>query len=255
MLLALDVGNTHSVVGLFDGEALVSHWRLTTRRDQTSDEAWVLLDTLIQRAGVRPDQVTAMAVSSVVPGITQEFALAGKRLMGEPPLVIDHAAVPDFKILNHDPATVGPDRIVNSIAARARYGTPVIVVDLGTATTLDVVDAEGAYAGGIICPGVQIGAEALFRRGARLGQVELKVPERVVGRSTEESLQSGIVLGAVGTIEYLVKAVNREMGFDPSCPVVATGGLAPALGAATRAIQHVDPELTLHGIRLIWEES
>ncbi|NNF08603.1 MAG: type III pantothenate kinase [Candidatus Eisenbacteria bacterium] len=255
MLLAVDVGNTQTAVGLFLEGDLLTHWRLTSSVDQTTDELVVIYRALLENEGYRPDGVDGVAVSSVVPTLTSSYREMGKKLCGSETLVIDHESVKNLKILYHDPQTVGADRLVNAIAARAKVGSPVIVVDLGTATTLDILDAEGSYAGGVIMPGVTTAANALFSRGARLSKVEIVEPPRVVGRNTEESIQAGIFFGSAGAIDSLVDRVIAEMNFPKDIPVIATGGLAGPLAHASRTITSVDDTLTLEGIRLVWEHS
>ena len=255
MLLAVDVGNTDTVVGLFRGKELVHDWRLTSSAHRSGDELAVLFAALFHEVKRETEEVSGIAVSSVVPELTSAYEGLCDRLFGKKPLIIDYRAVPDLKILNHDPATVGSDRLVNSVAVAEKYGTPAIVVDLGTATTLDVVGPEGEYAGGIIAPGIRTSAAALFRRGARLSRVEIRRPEKWVGRSTEESMQSGIFFGSVGVVDTLVRGVIEEMGFGARTPVVATGGLAEAIREASETITAVDPVLTLEGIRLVWERN
>jgi type III pantothenate kinase len=194
-----------------------------------------------------------MAVSSVVPELIPGYRCVAERLLGRSPLIIDHEAVPYLRIQNLDPASVGADRLANAVAVSAEHGTPAVVVDLGTATTLDVVGTEGQYAGGLIAPGITTSANALFHAGARLARVELKPPKRVVGRSTEESMQSGIFYGAVGAVDGMVRAVMRGEGFSSATPVVATGGLASVIQPFSETVTAVDPTLTLTGIRIIWE--
>jgi type III pantothenate kinase len=255
MLLALDVGNTETSVGLFEGAVLRRHWRLTTGAGRTGDEIGVALYALLASEGIDPGAVTGMAVSTVVPDLIAAYRGVGRRLLGADPLVIDHTTVPGIRIQHLDPATVGPDRLVNAVAVAAGYGTPALVVDLGTATTVDVIGEGGDYLGGLIAPGVTTAADALFRAGARLARVEIKAPSRVVGRSTEECMQSGIFYGAVGGVDAMVRRVIREQGFSPDVPVVATGGLAASIADASETITAVDPALTLTGIRLVWERA
>ena len=255
MLLAIDVGNTDTVVGMFQGRKLLHDWRLTTSAYRSGDELAVLFDSLLRRVRKEPGEVTGVAVSSVVPEVVPAYHRLSRSLFDLDPLVIDYRAIPELRILNHDPASVGSDRLANAVAVVDGYGSPAIVVDLGTATTLDVIGAEGEYVGGVISPGIGTSAEALFERGARLSRVEIKRPEKVVGRSTEESMQSGIFFGAVGAVDTLVRAVIGERGFGAGIPVVATGGLAPAIREASETITAVDLTLTLTGIRIIWERS
>ncbi len=255
MLLAVDVGNSETLVALFEGETLKHHWRLTSSPRQTGDELSVLFHYLLSSVGAEEREITGVAVSSVVPGLTPEYRALARRLFDREALVIDHRAVPDLPILYHDRASVGADRLVNAVAVIAAYGAPSIVVDLGTATTLDVVTANREYAGGVIAPGISTGANALFSHGARLARVEIKRPAHVVGRTTEESMQAGIFYGAVGGVDALVRAVVKEMGLDPGLPVVATGGLATAIAEASETITAVDEALTVNGIRLVWERA
>jgi type III pantothenate kinase len=253
MLLAVDVGNSETVVALFEGETLRHHWRLTSSPRQTGDELSVLFHYVLSSVGASEGEITGVAVSSVVPGLTPEYRVLARRLFDREALVIDHRTVPDLPILYHDPASVGGDRLANAAAVIAAYGAPAIVVDLGTATTLDVVTADREYAGGVIAPGIATSANALFTHGARLARVEIRRPAHVVGRTTEESMQAGIFYGAVGSVDALVRAVVRELSLDPGLPVVATGGLASAIAAASETITAVDEALTVNGIRLIWE--
>jgi type III pantothenate kinase len=199
--------------------------------------------------------VTGLAVCSVVPELSSAYRSLGHRLLDEPPLLVEPATVPDLPVLALDPASVGADRLANAVAVRSLHGAPAIVVDLGTATTYDVVSAKGEYAGGVIVPGILTAAQALFQRGARLARVEVKRPERVVGRTTEESIQAGIFLSAVGGIDSLVRAIIHEQGFPPDVPVVATGGLAELVSGEAETITAVDPALTLTGVRLVWETN
>lgn len=254
MLLAIDVGNSQTAIGLFEGDSLAAHWRLTSFPNQTGDEIAVLLQVLLQGSGHGAGDLHGIALASVVPSITPEYREVGRRL-GCEVLVIDHASVPDLPVLYHDPASVGADRLVNAVAARAAYGAPVIVVDLGTATTFDVVNAAGEYAGGVIAPGIATSANALFQRGARLAKVEIRKPAHAVGRTTEESLQSGIFYGAVGSVDALVRRIVSEMGFPPDLAVVATGGLAAAIAGESGTVTAVDEHLTLEGIRLVWSRA
>lgn len=255
MLLALDVGNTETSVGLFDGADLRRHWRLTTLAGHTGDEIGVTLHALLASEGIAAEAVTGMAVSTVVPDLVAAYRGVGRRLLGTEPLVIDHTTVPGLRIRHLDPATVGPDRLVNAVAVTAGYGSPALVVDLGTATTVDVIGQDGDYLGGLIAPGITTAADALFRAGARLARVEIKAPAHVVGRSTEECMQSGIFYGAVGAVDAMVRRVVKEQGFPADVPVVATGGLAGSIRDASETITAVDPALTLTGIRLVWETA
>jgi type III pantothenate kinase len=251
MLLAIDIGNSQTVVGLFEGDRIRSQWRLTSQMTRTADELALQLRALLAEEGLAPGAVTRFAVASVVPGLTPEYRRVGEELFRTPTVVIDGTTDTGIPLLVPDPRSVGPDRIVNLVGALARHGAPAVVVDLGTATTFDALDTEGAYVGGAIAPGIGISAEALFQRGARLARVELMAPDRVIGRTTEEHLQSGIFFGAVGQIDEIVRRIRAEMGGTPR--VIATGGLAEVVAAHSATIDVVDPDLTLHGIRLVEE--
>lgn len=255
MLLAVDIGNTETLVALFAEDRLLHQWRITSGAERTGDEIAVTLHALLASEGHRTAELTGIAVSSVVPGLTAQFRLLGRRFMGRDAFIIDHRAVPNLPILVHDPESVGADRLVNAMAALADYGHPAIVVDLGTATTFDVLDADGAYAGGVIAPGIATSANALFQRGARLAKVEIVRPDRVVGRSTMASIQSGVFYGAVGSVDTLVRAIISEQGFKPGIPVIATGGLASLIGNDSQTITHVDETLTVRGILRVWREA
>ena len=254
-LLAVDVGNSETTVGLFRGEQLSTYWRLTSGRF-TADEVSLSLDAMLRQAGgdpASPGFRPGAVLSSVAPTLTLAWAEALERRSGRPPLEVSAATAPDLKILYHDPVSVGADRIANAIAVRALYGTPAIVVDLGTATTFDCVSRDGAYMGGVIAPGVMTSAEELFRRAARLPRVELRKPERVLGRATHESIQAGLVWGAAGQVDALVRRLAIEMNATPH--VIATGGLATVIAPECETINVVDPTLTLKGMRLIWDQA
>jgi type III pantothenate kinase len=251
MLLAVDVGNTHTVLGMFDGEELRADWRIATRKDITADELGVLIRALLAGESLRPKDVTGLIVSSVVPDVNRVFEATAKRWFDVPPLFVAPGVKTGMPILYDNPHEVGADRIVNAVAAVARSDAPVIVLDFGTATTLDVVGPGGEYLGGLIAPGLGLAAEALFEKAARLHRVDLCKPQRVIGRNTEESIQSGLFHGYASLVEGLILRVRAELGVD--APVIATGGLAPGLAAEMSLVDHVDLSLTLEGLRLIWE--
>lgn len=254
MLLAVDVGNTHTVLGLFDdGQGLRVDWRVSTRKDATSDETGVLLRALISAAGLGPDQVSGMIVSSVVPDLDGVLAAVGQRTFGVVPLFVGPGVRTGLPILYDNPHEVGADRIVNAVAAVHRYGAPVVVVDFGTATTFDVVSPRGEYLGGVIAPGLAISAEALFSRAARLARVDVRRPPRVIGKNTQESVQSGLFHGYVGLVEGLVRKIREELGEEPR--IVATGGIASVFRDELPFLDAVDAGLTLEGLRLIWEKN
>jgi type III pantothenate kinase len=254
-LIAVDVGNSETVVGLFHGGALAAHWRLTSGR-ATADEVSLTLDALLRNAGgaaAAPPFRPGAVLCSVAPSLTLAWVEALGRRAGAPPVEVSAETAPDLPIRYLDKSSVGADRIANAVAVRALYGTPAIVVDLGTATTFDCVSAEGAYLGGAIAPGVMTSAEELFRRAARLPRVELRRPERALGRATQESLQAGVVWGAAGQVDALVRRLALEMRGTPH--VIATGGLAPFIAPECEPINVVDATLTLQGLRLIWEQA
>lgn len=257
MLLAIDVGNTNIVLGVFRETALVHSWRLTTLRERTSDELGILVTSLCAHHGVGREDITGIVMASVVPPQTGTMIAMVRDFFGQTPLNIEPAINGGMPILYDNPAEVGADRVVNGIAAYAAYGeraeAPVIVVDFGTATTFDAVSARGEYLGGVICPGPQISADALFQRAARLPRIDVRKPARVIGRTTIESMQSGLFWGYVDMVEGLVRRMRGELG--ATAIVVATGGLASMVAAETAVVQHVDPELTLRGLQIVWARN
>jgi len=253
MLLTVDVGNTHTVLGLFEGRELRIHWRLTTRREQTADEYGVLVRNLFSGSGYTPADVAGVALASVVPPLTPVLVALAREYLNHEPLLVEPGVETGMPILYEPPGDVGADRILNGVAAFDAYGGPVVVVDFGTATTFDVITKKGEYAGGVICPGIGISADALFQRAARLPRVDVRHPGSVIGRSTVTSMQSGLYFGYVAMCEGLIDRIRDELG-EP-VRVVATGGLAETLSVEIPAIEAVDPVLTLTGLRLIWERN
>jgi type III pantothenate kinase len=257
MLLAIDVGNTNMVLGVFDGESLVQGWRLQTLRERTSDELGLLVDGLFAHSHIERVQIRGVVLGSVVPPLTGTVRAMTDQYFGVPTLNIEPGIKTGMPILYENPAEVGADRIVNGVGAWERFGRvkgrPMIVVDFGTATTFDAISAKGEYLGGAICPGVQISADALFQRAARLPRIDVRKPPRIVGRTTVGAMESGLFYGYVGMVEGLVKRMADELGGHVVC--VATGGLADVIAPETPLIHHVDPNLTLHGLRLVWERN
>jgi type III pantothenate kinase len=253
VLLTIDVGNSNTVLGVFEGAELRAHWRLTTRREQTADEYGILVRNLFAGSGLDAARIEAIALASVVPPLTPVLVELAQHYLGREPLVIGPGVKTGMPILYEPPGDVGADRIVNGVAAFASYGGPVIIVDFGTATTFDVVTRRGEYAGGVICPGIGISADALFQRAARLPRVDVRHPGRVVGRSTVGSMQSGLYFGYAAMCEGLIGRIRGELG-EPA-RVVATGGLAATLAGEIPSIEKVDPVLTLVGLRLIYERN
>lgn len=253
MLLVVDVGNTNTTLGLYEGKELVHHFRLESARERTVDEYHVLLVSLAQIARVTPSQINASILASVVPALSDTVVQAVKRAFGHDMLVVGPGIKTGMPILYDNPKEVGADRIVNAIAAHERVGGGVIVVDFGTATTFDCVSNRGEYLGGVIAPGIMISAEALFSRAAKLPRTEIVKPPRALGRNTVHSMQSGIIYGYVGLVDGMVERLVKEMGYP--CTVLATGGLAPLLHAESTTIDEVDEFITLEGLRILYERN
>lgn len=252
MLFAVDVGNTQSVLGLFDGAELVGHWRISTNSALTGDELRVKVLGLLGLDGFSWDDVEHVIIASVVPKLTSEWEETA-RDFGCDVLTVGPGLKTGMPIRYDDPREVGADRIVNGVAALERFGGPVVVVDFGTATTIDVLAEDGGYLGGAIAPGVETSAEALFTKAARLSKVDLEAPARVIGTNTRESVQAGLLLGEAAMVDGLVRRVWAELGRQTE--VVATGGLAERMGPLCETIGHVDLDLTLEGLRIIYARN
>lgn len=254
MILAVDIGNTQTVLGLLgdDGD-LERRWRIATDPSLTADEIRVKIAALLELEGYRWEDIAGMVVGSVVPRLTAAYEELADRACGCTPLVVGPGVKTGLPVAYENPQEIGADRIVDAIAAIAAHGAPVIVVDFGTATTFDVVDETGSYLGGAIAAGIETSAEALFRRAARLSAVDLEPPSRVIGRNTRESVQSGLLLGEAAMVDGLVRRAWKELGYE--CPVVATGGLADRMAPLCETITAVDGDLTLKGLALVWERN
>jgi type III pantothenate kinase len=251
MLLVLDVGNTKTAIGVYAEGKWIADWRVTTHLDYLADEYYVLLKSLLENEGLSLEKLSGAVLASVVPPLTAIFEELSQRILGKPPVVVGPGVETGIQIRIENPSEVGADRVANTAAVHKLYGGPAIVIDLGTATTFDVVSKEGDYLGGAIAPGLGISAEALVRRTARLPKVELTFPARAIGNNTVTAMQSGLVIGYVGLVKELVERLKKELPGGPK--VIATGGMAELVAAWTEVIDIVNPRLTLDGIRIIYE--
>ena len=252
MLLAIEVGNTNTLVGLFDSGKIVRTWRLSTKRPMTGDESMLLINQLLGSAEVSAQSVKGVIISCVVPELTETFVRGAKETTHAEPIVVGPHLKMDVELCYSVPEEMGADRIADVVAAWDRYRGPLIVVDFGTATTFDVVSRDGRCVGGAICPGILTGALDLARRGARLPQVEIKIPQRALSRNTLESMQSGIIYGAVGQVKELISRLTEELGDEPK--VVATGGLVDVIGSELGDVE-IDRDLTLKGLKILYEKN
>jgi len=257
LLLGIDIGNTNVTLGLFDLDtdpeerSLAGHWRISTHREQTSDELAVTLRALFAQDGQASEDVRDVIVSSVVPPLLPIWERVCDKLFGRTPLVVGPGMRTGMPVRYENPHEVGADRIVNSVAAYTIFGGPVISVDFGTATTFDCVSGAGEYLGGVIFPGIHVSMEALFERASKLHRVEIARPKQVIGRTTTGALQSGLLYGYAGLVDSMVERIRAELG--PEARVMATGGLAGRIASESATIERVEPFLTLDGLRMLYE--
>lgn len=254
MILVMDVGNTNIVLGVYDNDKLVSSWRMGTDRTKSSDEYGMLFLSFFNHEGIKIQDIEAVVIASVVPPIMYSLEHSIKKYLKMEPMVIGPGIKTGINIKYESPKQLGADRIVNAVAAYELYGGPVIVVDLGTATKICAISSKGEYLGGVICPGIKISADALFQKAAKLPKIDLIKPETVIGRNTVTNMQSGLIYGHVGQVDYLVRRIKNEMHED-KVKVVATGGLARIIASESETIDELNSKLTLEGLRIIYEKN
>ena len=259
MLLAIDVGNTNIVLGVFDSGRLTKSWRLATFRERTADEMGILVRQLFESNRLDASRLKGIILSSVVPPLTRTMEDMARHYFDREALTVDPATNSGMPVLYKPPSDVGADRVVNAVAAYELYGranhNPLIVVDFGTATTFDAISAAGEYVGGVICPGIGISADALFQRAARLPRVDVRKPPSIVGQTTVTSMQAGLFFGYVSMVDGIVNRMRAELPSGDTAGCIATGGMADILAGETSSIQRVEPDLTLLGLKLIWERA
>ena len=254
MILVIDVGNTNMTLGVYDGEHLKTTFRLMTGTPHTSDEYGILITQILQNNGVEPGKLEGAIVASVVPTVMHALQGALTRYIGVKPLIVGPGVKTGIRIVTEDPRAIGADRMVYAVAAYEKYGGPVLVIDFGTATTYDLITADGCFTAGITAPGIRISSEALWMRTAKLPEIEIRKPKSILAQETISSMQAGLVYGQIGQTEYIIQRVREESGLT-DLKVVATGGLGRLIADETHMIQVYDPALTLEGLRLIYEKN
>ncbi len=257
MLLAIDVGNTNIVFGVYEGKKLINDWRISTDRNKTSDEYGILFEQILKYHGLYPKDVDDVIISSVVPPIMHTLITMSIKYFGKKPMLIEPGIKTGINIKYDDPRELGADRIVNAVAAYSKYGGPLIIVDFGTAITFCVISKNGDYLGGAIAPGIKISSEALFSRTSKLPKVELVKPKNVIGKNTVNSIQSGLIYGYVGLVDYIIERIMEEIKDQEGVVenIIATGGFASLIGTESRYINRIDKLLTLEGLRIIYEKN
>ena len=254
MILVIDVGNTHTVLGVYKEDKLLTNWRMGTNWEKTSDEIGMFIMGLFTQEKIEPSQIEAVMVSSVVPPVMYSLEHAIRKYFKMEPMIVGPGIKTGINIKTDNPKEVGADRIVNAVAALELYGGPLIVVDLGTATTFCSISSKGEYLGGVISPGMRISAEALYQRAAKLPRIDLVKPTAVIGKNTVTSMQSGIVYGYVGQVDYIVDRMKQEMG-EENIKVVATGGFARLIASESKTIDEINVLLTLEGLRILYKRN